>query len=250
MMPEDRVALVTGASRGIGRTAALRLGEVCARVCVNSLDDEKGADDVVSRLRERGVDSFQKQADVSCEDDVKALVAAVVARWGRIDVLVNNAGISGKGPSFLEMTGEAWDRMLRVNLKSVFLCCRTVLPHMMDAGHGRIVNISSIAGTTSLVACNAHYAAAKAGIIALTKRLARDFAGHGINVNCVAPGLVHDTGFNENMDEALLASYVAQVPKGRPGYTKDVAGIIAFLVSDEADFITGQVVVVDGGATC
>jgi len=246
----NKTALVTGASSGIGKATALCLGRAGARVCVNSWQDEKNAQDVVKLLQENGCESFQKQADVSEEKDVAELVETVLKRWGSIDILVNNAGISGAGTSFFEITGEDWDRMLKVNLKSVFLCSRTVLPHMIEAGYGRIVNLSSTGGMSGIVTCNAHYGAAKGGIIALTKRLARDFGQHNITVNCVAPGLIYDTGFNKNMSQDILNVYVNQIPLGRPGYTQDVAGIITFLASDEADFITGQIIVVDGGATC
>lgn len=250
MILKDKTALVTGASKGIGKAAALRLGMAGANVCVNYRQDEQGARNVVSLLQKDGSDSFQKQADVTKEEDVKALVETVLDRWGRIDILVSNAGISGAGTSFFEITGDDWDRMLTVNLKSMFLVSRAVLPHMIEARYGRIVTLSSVGGVSGIVECNAHYAAAKGGIIAFTKRLARDFTGYNITVNCVAPGLIHDTGFNENMAEDKLAKYVSQIPKGRPGYTKDVAGIITFLASDEADWITGQVIIVDGGATC
>ena len=121
---------------------------------------------------------------------------------------------------------------------------------MKEARYGRIVTMSSTAGVSSLVRANIHYTAAKGGVVTVTKRLARDFAGDGITVNCIAPGLILDTGFNEGMDDDVVASYVSQIPRGRPGLTRDVAGIVAFLASDEADWITGQVIVVDGGATC
>ena len=245
-----KTALVTGASSGIGRAIALRLGAAGARICVNSWNDPDRAETVVQTLKSQGCESFQAQADVSREEDVTTLVQAVLDRLGGIDILVNNAGISGAGAAFFEITLSDWDRMVRVNLRSVFLCSRAVLPPMMEARSGRIVNIASTAGTSAVVSSNAHYAAAKGGIVALTKRLARDFAPYGVTVNCIAPGLIRDTGFNEHMTEERLAEYVRQIPRGRPGYTKDVAGLAAFLASDEADFITGQVIVVDGGATC
>jgi 3-oxoacyl-[acyl-carrier protein] reductase len=250
MILKDKTAIITGASSGIGRAAALRFGSAGARVCINSWEDEERAQTVVKQLQEAGCECFQKQADVSDEDHVRALADDVIGKWGKIDILVNNAGISGAGTTFFDITGEAWDRMMRVNLKSMFLCSKAVLPHMIKAGYGRIINLSSTGGSSSIVSCNAHYAAAKGGVIALTRRLARDFAPHNITVNCVAPGLIRDTGFNETMPEDKLAVYVSQIPMGRPGYTRDVAGIITFLASDEADFITGQIIVVDGGATC
>ena len=247
---QGKTALVTGASSGIGRATALRLGKAGASVCVNAWEDEAGAQSVVDELAAMGCDSFQHQADISDEVSVKALADSVVDRWGKIDILVNNAGISGAGLSFFDITLDVWNRMLRVNLTGMFLCSRTVLPVMMEAGYGRIVNLSSTAGISSIVASNAHYAAAKGGVIAMTRRLARDFGEHGITVNCVAPGLILDTGFNRDMAEEKVAHYVSQMPLGRPGYTADVAGMITFLASDEAGFITGQVIVADGGATC
>jgi len=243
-------ALVTGSSRGIGRAIALRLGEAGARVWVNSWNDREGAEDTVRLLREMGRESFQTQADVSLEEDVETLLGKVRDTWGGPDILVNNAGISGAGGSLFDINGETWDRMIHVNLKSVFLCSRAALPAMLEARYGRIVNIASVAGISGALECNAHYAAAKGGIAALTRRLARDFASCGVTVNCIAPGLILDTGFNERMSQQRIDFYVQRIPRGRPGYTRDVAGLAAFLASYEADYITGQVIAVDGGATC
>lgn len=247
---KNKVALVTGSSKGIGRAAALRLAEAGAKVCVNSRNDVEGGKEIESILLKGGSDCFYRQADVTKETEIAGLVEAVLARWGRIDILVNNAGISGAGSSFFDITGDAWDRMLTSNLKSMFLVTQAILPHMYKARQGKIVNLSSTGGVASLVPCNAHYAAAKGGIIAFTKRIARDAAPYNVTVNCVAPGLIHDTGFNEKMNPDKLSLYVRQIPLGRPGYVKDVSGIIAFLCSEEADFITGQIIVVDGGTTC
>ena len=249
-MLEDRVALVTGSSYGIGRAVALTLGEHGARVCVNSWQDEERAEAVADALQQQGREAFQVQADVSDKAAVQAMVESVLARWGRIDILVNNAGISGAGAPFLDVTEEVWDRMIDVNLKGVFLCCQAALPAMMEAGYGRIVNIASTAGVSSLIRSNAHYAAAKGGVVALTKRLARDFGPHSITANCLAPGLILDTGFNERMSDELVASYVDQIPVGRPGKTDDAAAMALFLASEDAGYISGQIICLDGGATC
>ena len=250
MILTDKTAIVTGSSKGIGRAAALRLAAAGAKVCINARKDIEGGKEVERTLRESGCECFFRQADVTKKDDVQGLVDDVLARWGKIDILVNNAGISGAGPKFFDITGDDWDRMLTANTKGMFLVTQAVLPRMIEARSGKIVNLASTAGTASLVTANAHYTASKGAIVACTRRMARDFAPHRINVNCVAPGLIHDTGFNEKMSPEKLASYVAQIPLGRPGYVKDVYGIIAFLCSEEADFITGQIIVVDGGATC
>jgi len=181
---KEKTALVTGASSGIGRAAALRLGEAGASVCVNDRSRKEEAEDVARMIRDKGCDSFVAMADVSREDDAARLVDAVAARWGRIDILVSNAGISGAGTTFFDISGGDWDRMLTANLKSQFLVCRAVLSHMVERGYGRIVTVSSVGGISGIVRCNAHYAAAKGGIVAFTKRLARDFGPHRITVNC------------------------------------------------------------------
>jgi NAD(P)-dependent dehydrogenase (short-subunit alcohol dehydrogenase family) len=211
-----RIALVTGSSKGIGRAAAIRLGRAGARVCINARTDVKGGREVEGIMSESGCDCFFRQADITQEHDVRGLVEDILARWGKIDILVNNAGISGAGPTFFEITGEDWDRMLTANVRGMFLVTQAVLPHMTKARYGKIVNLSSTGGTASLVACNAHYAASKGAIVAFTKRMARDFAAYGINVNCVAPGLIRDTGFNEQMSQEKLDRYVGQIPLGGP----------------------------------
>lgn len=244
-------ALVTGAAGGIGRAIALCLGDEGADVCVNDLPGRaKEAEEVVAGLKNKGRDAFFSAADVTSEEEVANLLDTVLDLFGNIDILVSNAGVSGAGASFPDITLEQWERMIRINLTSHFIVLKAVVPFMKARGYGRIVTIASTAGLSGIIKCNAHYAAAKGGLIALTKRLAKDYAASGITVNCVAPGLVRDTGFNERMADDILDAYVAQIPKGRPGYTNDVAGIAAFLSSDEADWITGQVIVVDGGTTC
>ena len=250
MTLEGKRALVTGSTSGIGRAIALRLAEAGAKVYLNSFDDLDRAVKTLDEFTERAFTCRWKEADISREEDVRALVEAVVAEWNGIDILVNNAGVSGAGTSFFDIGSDDWDRMLGINLKGSFLFAQAALPHMIRAGAGRIVNIASTAGISGALACNAHYSAAKGGIVALTRRLARDFTPFGITVNCIAPGLILDTGFNERMSPGKLESYLSSIPRGRPGYTRDVAGLAAFLASDEADYITGQVIAVDGGATC
>ncbi len=246
-----KFALVTGAVGGIGRASVMRLARAGASVCVNDLAArESEALDVVRMCAERGVDAFFHAADVSDETAAVEMTAAVAGRWGRIDILVSNAGISGAGPAFPDLSAESWERMLTVNLTSHFLVTRSVLPVMAKAGYGRVVTVSSVGGISGIIPCNAHYAAAKGGIVALTKRLARDYAPFGVTVNCVAPGFVHDTGFNENISGDKLRFYVSQIPLGRAGRAEDISGVIAFLASEEADWMTGQVIAVDGGATC
>lgn len=244
-------ALVTGGGSGIGRAVALRLGEWGADVCINDLPSQRtNAEDVASRIHIMGRDAFFHSADVSSEDGVTGLFEAIDEHWNALDILVSNAGISGAGASFPDLSLEQWERMIRINLTSHFLVLKKALPIMAAREFGRVVTIASTAGVSAIIRSNAHYAAAKGGLVALTKRLAKDYAASGITVNCVAPGLIRDTGFNERMADDILDGYVAQIPKGRPGYTQDVAGVVTFLCSDDADWISGQVVVVDGGTTC
>ena len=245
-----RAAIVTGASNGIGRGTAMRLARAGAKVCVNDRADTDRGEEVVQAIRDAGGEAFFHLGDVTIEDEVRDLVCGVLSRWDKVDILVNNAGISGAGPTFDSIGGGEWDRMLTANAKGTFLATQAAIPHMIEAGYGKIVNIASTAGTGSIVTANAHYAASKGAIVSFTRRMARDFAKHGININCVAPGFIHDTRFNSTASEEKVAHYTAQIPLGRPGYVRDCCGIIAFLCSEEADFITGQIVVVDGGATC
>lgn len=247
---DSKVAIVTGSSRGIGRAIASQLANDGIRVCINSHNDPEGGRQVEETLRQAGCECFFRLADITNEENVQELVDDVLSRWGRIDILVNNAAISGAGPKFFEITGADWDRMLTANTRGTFLVTKAVLSHMINSRFGKIVNIASTAGTASLVPANAHYAASKGAIVAFTRRMARDYGKFGITVNCVAPGFIRDTGFNEKMSAEKVAYYVGQIPLGREGRTADVSGIVRFLTSDEADFITGQIIVVDGGATC
>jgi NAD(P)-dependent dehydrogenase (short-subunit alcohol dehydrogenase family) len=247
---EGRVALVTGAGHGIGRATALRLGEEGARVAVVDLDGER-ADETAALVGEDGGDGAAWAADVADPERVATVVAAVVARWGRIDILHSNAGVLLPG-SALDQTLEDWDRTFAVNVRATFLVARAVLPVMREAGGGAIVNTASTAGLLGEAGIAA-YCASKGAVVNLTRQLAVDFARDGIRVNCVCPGWI-DSGFNVPIlegvsDEELAEAIHRSVPMGRQGVPEEIAAVVAFLVSDDAAYVTGQALAVDGGFT-
>ena len=230
-MGTDRVVLVTGGAGNIGAAIAARFASDGARVVVADLKVPADAD---ARIR-------YETADVSVEDDVEALFERIKSEYGRVDVLVNNVGIWFRRP-FKEITVDEWDRVIAVNLRGVFLCIRAVLPLMEAAGGGAIVNIGSQAGVTITRGQGAHYHASKAAISHLTKALAVEFGRLGIRVNCLAPGATFP-------DPSLLPQRILdQIPLGRGGVPDDVAGACAFLASPDAAYITGQTLLVNGGA--
>ena len=242
MALENSVALVTGASRGIGKSIALRLAREGADVAVNYNREE--AYEVVEEIESIGRSALAVAADVSQEEKVKGMVHEVIARLGRIDIVVNNAGIT-QDSLLVRMSEQAWDRVLAINLKGTFNCIKTVARSMMKQRHGRIVNISSINGITGN-AGQANYAASKAGVIGLTKTAARELASRGITVNAIAPGFIR-TSMTDKLPEEVASDYVGRIPLGRPGTAEDVAAVVAFLASEDASYITGQVIHVDGG---
>lgn len=241
---KDKVALVTGGSRGIGRAAVLALAEAGAKVCINYQRAAQAADDVCAKAHELGVQASVFQADVSRPEEAGAMVEKIVKEFKQVDILVNNAGIT-RDKSFLKMTKEMWDEVLGVNLNGPFNLCRALLPGMVERGWGRVINISSIVGQTGNFG-QANYSTTKGGIIALTMTLAREVARKGITVNAVAPGFI-ETDMTKDMPPAALDSVKLMTPIGRLGRPEEVAAAIRFLASPQASYITGQVIAVNGG---
>jgi 3-oxoacyl-[acyl-carrier protein] reductase len=238
------VALVTGASRGIGRAVALKLADDGFDVAVNFTASAQKADDVVDQIRLSGGTAFAVQADVSDPDAVAAMVALVENELGPIAVLVNNAGITDDG-LVLRMSPEQWDRVLSTNLRSVFLCTKAVLRGMIRAKGGRIINISSVSGVAGN-AGQANYAASKAGVIGFTKSIAKEVGSRGITVNAVAPGFIA-TDMTEALGDNVTDAATSQISLGRLGEPEEIASVVGYLASDGASYITGQAIVVDGG---
>jgi 2-dehydro-3-deoxy-L-rhamnonate dehydrogenase (NAD+) len=241
MSASERTALVTGAARGIGLAIARRLNADGFRVCVLDLDGAAAGAAATSMTG----DTMAIAADVTRSADVDAAVARVVGRWGRLDVLVNNAGITGRSFPIWELTDEDWQRVIDVDLTSVFLCCRAAVKVMLGQGAGRIVNIASIAGkegNPTLVP----YSSAKAGVIGLTKALAKEVATRGIYVNAVAPAVI-GTELLKQMEQSTVDLLVSKIPMGRVGTPEEVAALVAWLASDECSFSTGAVYDLSGG---
>ena len=241
----SKVALITGGGRGIGRATAVRLAKDGVRVAVNYKGNAAAAEEAKRLVEEAGSSAALIQGDVSQDGEAERVMKETLAFGdGRIDILVNNAGIT-RDNLLLRMSAEEWDAVLDLNLRGTFLVTKAAMRPMMKQRGGRIVNVASIAGVVGN-AGQANYSAAKAGIIGFTKTVAREMASRNITVNAVAPGFV-PTDLTESLPQEVKDALLKQIPLGRFGSVEDIANAIAFLASDEASYITGQVLVVDGG---
>jgi 3-oxoacyl-[acyl-carrier protein] reductase len=240
---EGRVALVTGSGRGIGAAIARTLADSGASICINDID-QKTAESTAAELEATGVQTIAVQADVGDFEQAEQMVKTTIDKFGKIDILVNNAGLT-RDQVLMRMPEEDWDLVLRVNLKSAFNCSKAAIRNMMRNRYGRIVNMASVSGVAGNFG-QTNYSASKAGMIGFTKSLAREVATRNITVNAVAPGYI-PTDLTDDMAEEFKEAIRAQIPMGRFGDKQDVANAVAFFVSDEASYITGQVLNVDGG---
>ena len=238
-------AIVTGASRGIGAATALELSKLGFEVIVNYNNSEEKANAVLESIKNHGGGGYVFKCDVSNRAEVDKMIEFAINKYNRISVLVNNAGIAQQ-KLFTDITQSDWFKMVNVNLGGVFNCCQSVLPSMIHFKSGKIINISSIWGTVG-ASCEVHYSAVKAGIIGLTKALAKEVAPSGITVNAIAPGCIMTDMLTNDFNKDTLTFLAEETPMGRLGTPLDVARAAAFLASGNADFITGQVLGVDGG---
>ncbi len=241
---EGKVVVVTGASRGIGRAIALKLANEGAKVVVNYSGSQAKAEEVVAIIQEGGGEAIAVQASVSQTEEVTALMDTAVKTFGSLDILVNNAGIT-RDNLLMRMKEDEWDDVLDTNLKGVFLCTKAVTRQMMKQRAGRIINISSIVGVAGN-AGQANYVAAKAGVIGLTKTTAKELASRNILVNAIAPGFI-ETEMTDQLPEDIKQGMLTQIPLAKLGQPEDIAKAVVFLASEDANYMTGQTLHIDGG---
>ncbi|MCC3357505.1 3-oxoacyl-[acyl-carrier-protein] reductase [Bacillus sp. REN16] len=243
-MVNGKVALVTGASRGIGRSIAIELAKAGAKVAVNYSGSEQKANEVVDEIKALGQEAIAIRANVSDSDSVANMVKEVISNFGSLDILVNNAGIT-RDNLLMRMKEEEWDDVININLKGVFLCTKAVTRQMMKQRSGKIINIASIVGVSGNPG-QANYVAAKAGVIGLTKTAAKELASRNINVNAVAPGFI-TTDMTDKLPEDVKNEMLKLIPLARFGETADISGVVLFLASDQSKYMTGQTLHIDGG---
>jgi 3-oxoacyl-[acyl-carrier protein] reductase len=242
-----KVALVTGASSGIGRATAEALAANGARVAINFHRNQAGAESARAQIVDRGGSAIIVQANVKRGGEVQSLVEQTVAELGPIDILVNNAGSLVERLKILELTEERWDEVIDLNLKSAFLCCKAVAGSMIERKAGAIINVSSIAGRTGGALGSIHYSTAKGGLITFTKGLAKELGPFGVRVNAISPGVI-DTPYHEQFSAPeTMKSYVASIPLGRVGTPEEVAKVICFLASEAASYLAGETIEINGG---
>ncbi|WP_243289907.1 3-oxoacyl-[acyl-carrier-protein] reductase [Bacillus sp. FJAT-47783] len=243
-MLTGKVALVTGASRGIGRAIALDLAKNGAHVVVNYAGNEAKANEVVKEIQALGRESFAMKADVSNQEEVTKMIKEVLNRFNQLDILVNNAGVT-KDNLIMRMKESEWDDVININLKGVFNCTKAVTRQMMKQRQGRIINVASIVGVSGN-AGQANYVAAKAGVIGLTKTTAKELASRNITVNAIAPGFI-TTDMTDKLDQNVKEDMLKQIPLARFGEAEDVANVVTFLASEKSGYMTGQTLHIDGG---
>ncbi|MBF0708414.1 MULTISPECIES: 3-oxoacyl-[acyl-carrier-protein] reductase [Bacillales] len=243
-MAENKTALVTGASRGIGRAIALELAKEGMNIAVNYAGSEAKANSVVDEIKAAGGNAIAIKANVASMEEVQGMIKEVVSTFGSLEVLVNNAGIT-RDNLIMRMKEEEWDSVIDTNLKGVFNCTKSVTRQMMKQRYGRIVNVASVVGVAGN-AGQANYVAAKAGVIGLTKTTAKELASRNITVNALAPGFI-ETDMTDELSDEVKSGMKGQIPLGRLGAAEDIAKATKFLVSDDANYITGQTLHIDGG---
>lgn len=244
MQFEGKTAVITGSARGLGKAIALKMASLGANIVLNDIPSSESLDETAEEFKKAGYKVIVTRGDVRKAEDVKAMIDAGVKAFGSVDILVNNAGITNDKPMAL-MSEDDWDIVLDINLKGAFLCTKFAAKQMMKQKYGRIVNLASVAGRYGNKG-QANYSASKAGLIGLTKTTAKEFASRGITCNAVAPGTIKSK-MTDALPEEVRNKYLENIPLGRFGTPEDVANVVAFLASDDASYVTAQVIDIDGG---